>query len=103
MLRQSLKQASDDLEKRLESESILDRIMTNWKVPVAAYLAIRDYIEFPFSYSELIEVVVKGIKTQNSMCNTTDEVAGFWNIVNAAVQMGELKKTRTSRLRQSAV
>ena len=93
------KQASDDLEKRLESESILDRIMTNWKVPVAAYLAIRDYIEFPFSYSELIEVVVKGIKTQNSMCNTTDEVAGFWNIVNAAVQMGELKKDQDFKIK----
>ena len=35
------KQASDDLEEGLEGESILDRIMTNWKVPLAAYLAIR--------------------------------------------------------------
>lgn len=49
------KQASDDLEERLEGESILDRIMTNWKVPLAAYLAIRDYIDFPFSYSDLWE------------------------------------------------
>lgn len=87
------------MESRLENESILDRIMTNWKVPVAAYLAIRDYIEFPFRYEELLDVVVRGIKTQNSMCNTTDEVAGFWNIVNAAVQMGELKKDQDFKSR----
>lgn len=93
------KQASNDLESRLENESILDRIMTNWKVTVAAYLAIRDYIEFPFSYEELLDVVVRGIKTQNSMCNTTDEVAGFWNIVNAAVQMGELKKDQDFKIK----
>ena len=93
------KQASDDLEERLEGESILDRIMTNWKVPLAAYLAIRDYIDFPFSYSDLLGVVVKGVKTQNSMCNTTDEVAGFWNIINAAVQMGELKKDQDFKIK----
>lgn len=93
------RQASNDLECRLENESILDRIMTNWKVPVAAYLAIRDYIEFPFRYKELLDVVVRGIKTQNSMCNTTDEVAGFWNIVNAAVQMGELKKDQDFKIK----
>lgn len=93
------KQASNDLESRLENESILDRIMTNWKVTVAAYLAIRDYIEFPFSYEELLDVVARGIKTQNSMCNTTDEVAGFWNIVNAAVQMGELKKDQDFKIK----
>ena len=44
-------------------------------------------------------VVVKGVKTQNSMCNTTDEVAGFWNIINAAVQMGELKKDQDFKIK----
>lgn len=93
------KQASDDLEERFEGESVLDRIMTNWKVPLAAFLAIRDYISFPFSYDDLLQVVARGVKTQNGMCNTTDEVAGFWNIVNAAVQMGELKKEQDFKIK----
>lgn len=33
------------------------------------------------------------------MCNTTDEVAGFWNIINAAVQMGELKKDQDFKIK----
>ena len=93
------KQASDDLEERFEGESVLDRIMTNWKVPLAAFLAIRDYISFPFSYDDLLQVVTRGVRTQNGMCNTTDEVAGFWNIVNAAVQMGELKKEQDFKIK----
>ncbi len=93
------KQSTEDLEGRLEDDNILDRIMTNWKVPLAAYLAIKDYIDFPFTYQDLLDVVVKGVKTQNCMCNTTDEVAGFWNIINAAVQMGELKKEQDFKIK----
>lgn len=41
------KKASEDLENALENDNILDRIMTNWTVLMASYIAIRDYIEFP--------------------------------------------------------
>ena len=81
------KKASEDMENALENDNILDRIMTNWTVIMAAYWAIRDYIEFPFTYEELLDVVVADIKRQNSMCNSTDEVAGFWNIINAAAHL----------------
>lgn len=93
------KKASEDLENVLENDNILDRIMTNWTVLVASYLAIRDYIEFPYTYDELLSVVVADIKRQNSMCNSTDEVAGFWNIINAAVQMGELRKDQDFKIK----
>lgn len=73
--------------------------MTNWTVLVASYLAIRDYIEFPYTYDELLSVIVADIKRQNSMCNSTDEVAGFWNIINAAVQMGELRKDQDFKIK----
>ena len=93
------KKAAEDLENALENDNILDRIMTNWTVLVASYLAIRDYIEFPYTYDELLSVVVADIKRQNSMCNSTDEVAGFWNIINAAVQMGELRKDQDFKIK----
>lgn len=93
------KKASEDLENALENDNILDRIMTNWTVLMASYLAIRDYIEFPYTYDELLSVVVADIKRQNSMCNSTDEVAGFWNIINAAVQMGELRKDQDFKIK----
>ena len=95
----SWKKASEDLESALENDNILDRIMTNWTVLVASYLAIRDYIEFPYTYDELLSVIVADIKRQNSMCNSTDEVAGFWNIINAAVQMGELRKDQDFKIK----
>lgn len=94
-----MEKAAEDLENALENDNILDRIMTNWTVLVASYLAIRDYIEFPYTYDELLSVVVADIKRQNSMCNSTDEVAGFWNIINAAVQMGELRKDQDFKIK----
>lgn len=93
------KKAAEDLENALEDDNILDRIMTNWTVLLAAYLAIKDYAALPFTYEELLKVVVSDIKRQNSMCNSTDEVAGFWNIINAAVQMGELRKDQDFKIK----
>lgn len=93
------KKAVEDLETALEDDNILDRIMTNWTVLLASYLAIKDYAKLPFTYEELLKVVVADVKRQNSMCNSTDEVAGFWNIINAAVQMGELRKDQDFKIK----
>ena len=93
------KKAAEDLENALEDDNILDRIMTNWTVLLAAYLAIKDYASLPFTYEDLLKVVVTDVKRQNSMCNSTDEVAGFWNIINAAVQMGELRKDQDFKIK----
>ena len=93
------KKAAEDLENALEDDNILDRIMTNWTVLLASYLSIKDYASLPFTYDELLKVVVADVKRQNSMCNSTDEVAGFWNIINAAVQMGELRKDQDFKIK----
>lgn len=93
------KRATEDLEIALEDDNILDRIMTNWTVLLASYLSIKDYASLPFTYDELLKVVVADVKRQNSMCNSTDEVAGFWNIINAAVQMGELRKDQDFKIK----
>ena len=81
--------ASADLQYALEGNNILDRIQTNWTIVLASYLAIKDKIEIPFSYEELKDITIDGIKKQNGMCNSTDEIAGFWSIISAAQQMGK--------------
>lgn len=86
------KEAGKDLHERLGGEEILDRIEHNWLVPLAAYLAIRDKIELPFTYEQVLELCVAGIKRQNALCNSTDEVASFWNIISSAQQKGLFKE-----------
>ena len=81
--------ASADLQFALEGNNILDRIQTNWTIILASYLAIKDKIEIPFSYEELKDITIDGIKKQNGMCNSTDEIAGFWSIISSAQQTGK--------------
>ncbi|WP_237558624.1 hypothetical protein, partial [Cellulomonas carbonis] len=63
-------------------------------VLLATYLAIDDAIELPFGYEELLELCKRGVMRQNEMSSSVDEVAGFWNIINSAIQKGLLMKKK---------
>ncbi len=81
--------ATADLQLELSEQNILDRIQTNWTIVLATYLAIKDEVDIPFTYDDLFNICVEGMKRQNSMCNSTDEIAGFWSIISAAQQTGK--------------
>lgn len=84
--------AVEDVEERLDGEEIMDRIEHNWLVPLATFLALEKCIDMPFTYDDLLGICVKGIKRQNTMCNSTDELAKFWNIISSAQQKGLLRE-----------
>ena len=89
------KKAEADMKYALrEQPSIVDRILRNWTVILATYLAIDDAIELPFGYEELLELCKRGVMRQNEMSSSVDEVAGFWNIINSAIQKGLLMKKK---------
>lgn len=81
--------ATADIQIELNNLNILDRIQTNWTIILATYLAIKDSVEIPYMYEELFNICIEGIKRQNNMCNSTDEIAGFWSIISAAQQTGK--------------
>lgn len=93
------KKAGNDLEKMLDGEDIIDRIEHNWQVVLAVYLSLEKCLDMPFSYEDLLDICVKGIKRQNSMCNSTDEIATFWNIISSAQQKGLLKEGQDFMIR----
>lgn len=93
------KKATADLELALKGMDVMDRIETNWKVPLSAYIALQDVIDMPFKYNDILDVCINGIIRQNSMCNTTDEVAGFWNIISSAQQKGLLIKGQDYKIK----
>lgn len=85
------KKAETDMKYGLRGDQLaVDRLRTNWSVILAAYMAMSDSILWPFSYEELLSICINLCKRQNSLCTTVDEVAGFWQIVSAAIQMGKL-------------
>ena len=87
------KKADADLKLALRDEQLaVDRLRQNWSVILTAYLMIGDAIDWPFSYDELLALCTEGCKKQNGLCVTVDEVAGFWQIINTAIQQNLLVK-----------
>lgn len=85
------KKAKRDLQEKLRGTEMIDRIEHNWAVPLSAYIALENLVDLPFTYEEILDICAGGAKRQNSLCNNTDEIAGFWNIISSAYQKGILK------------
>ena len=98
-LGQAWKKAGEDLKYHLFGTQLaVDRLRTNWQVPLAAYLAIGDGVDWPFTYEQLLGVCVEGLKRQNALCSTVDEVSNFWQIISAAVQSGKLLREQDYKI-----
>lgn len=87
---QAYEQAASEVEQSLKVMSDgNDRIEHNWLVPLAAYLSLKDEIDFPFSYEALFRFSVEGIKRQIKLISKVDELAKFWDIISSAQQKGK--------------
>lgn len=81
---------SEELQEKLKSEPIEDRILRNWVTPLAAFKVLETYLDLPFSYKDLLPVFVDGIIRQNKECKSNNELANFWNVVSFLQQDGEI-------------
>lgn len=54
-----------EFSSKLSEEKIHDRIFGNWVIMLVAYRTLETAIELPFSYSELFETALKGVRNQN--------------------------------------
>ncbi len=68
-----------EFSAKLAEEKIHDRIFGNWVIMLAAYRTLETAIELPFSYSELFETALKGVRNQNEYAKESSEVSDFWN------------------------
>jgi len=74
---------------KLENESIHDRIFGNWLIPLATFRTLETAIDVPFTYTELFETAVKGIRNQNDLAQESSEVADFWNMLQGFQTAGK--------------
>lgn len=84
------KQCMSELNEALRGEQIEDRIQRNWVIPLAAFRTLESSLDVPFSYKDVFNITVEGIKTQNNECKSNNELAGFWNMVSYLLQNGEI-------------
>jgi DNA primase catalytic core len=102
-LGQAWKKAGEDLKYHLFGVQLaVDRLRTNWQVPLAAYLATSDAVDWPFTYETLLGHCIEGLKRQNELCSSVDELSGFWKLIAAAVQRGLLVREKDYRIEHTS-
>lgn len=68
-----------ELAARMENEDIHDRIFGNWVIPLATFRTLETVLNLPFSYNDLFETAVNGLRNQNELAQESSEVADFWS------------------------
>jgi len=80
-----------DIQDTLKAEIIEDRLFRNWLILLATFKTIQDYIQVPFTYNELLNICVDGIRRQNGETKRNNELSNFWSIFEYLVKDGLLE------------
>lgn len=88
-----------ELAAKFENESIHDRIFGNWVIPLAAYRTLETVLDVPFSYADLFETAIKGIRSQNELAQESSEVADFWSMLQGFQTSGKCVDKAHYRIR----
>lgn len=78
----------DDVINRIDGEGIEDRILRSWVMLLASFRTLEDVLDLSFSYEEMINIAINGIKNQNAECKSNNELAMFWDAVEVMQQNG---------------
>jgi DNA primase catalytic core len=91
--------ATEDILKIVEKNSIEDRILKNWIIPLAAFRCINAHISLPFSYDETVGVFAQMMNRQNSEVFSGNEVSDFWNIYQELFSTGLIENRYDLQIR----
>ena len=82
--------AMADINAAIEGQSVEDRIFRNWVIPLAIFRTLAGVIDVSFDYKEMLRICADGILRQNSVTQSTNELASFWQTVDYLHQNGEI-------------
>lgn len=82
----------NDVLVKLDKDKVEDRILNNWVVALAAFRVLEPHISVPFTYSELFDVVVDGIRYQNDQIKKSSDTANFWLYLDSMHTQGKAKE-----------
>ncbi len=70
---------TNDIYNDIDGAQIEDRLWRNWVILLTAYKTLYATLQLPFSYEEMRDLVVKGIRRQNSEVLSNNELGNLWN------------------------
>lgn len=78
-----------EMAAKFEGAGIIDRILGNWVIPLAAFRTLETVIDVPFRYADLFDIAVRGIREQQELGQESSEVGDFWNMLQGYQTMGK--------------
>lgn len=79
-----------EVKGRFKGVPIDDRILDNWVSVLAAFRTLETFIDVPFTYANLFDVCIEGLRQQNREATKTSETGDFWDMVNAMHMAGKV-------------
>ena len=81
-----------DVLNKLEKDKVEDRILNNWVVALAAFRVLEPHIDVPFTFSQLFDIFVDGIRYQNDQIRKSSDTANFWQYLDSMHTQGKVKE-----------
>lgn len=79
-----------ELSNALTDEEIEDRVLDNWVVPLATFRTLESSLRLPFTYAEMFDITIAGIRYQNEGCKKNTEMADFWEVIDSLHSQGRI-------------
>lgn len=67
-----------------------ERILHNWSVVLASYMAMQHHLQFPFTYEEVLKTVLNCVEYQNEECLHSNELSIFWKTIDYLKQDNQI-------------
>jgi CHC2 zinc finger protein len=72
------------------SYSIDERILHNWSVILASFMASDAHMRLPFSYEQVFKTVIRCVEYQNEECLHSNELSVFWKTADYLKQDNQI-------------
>ena len=79
-----------ELVAALYEDNVEDRLLNNWLAPLAAFHTVQTSLELPFTYTDLFNVCVGGIRRQNEQLKKNSDIAVFWSLLDSNHMQGRI-------------
>lgn len=79
-----------ELVAALIDDSIEDRLLNNWLAPLAAFHTVQTSLDLPFTYTDLFNICVCGIRRQNEQLKKNSDIAVFWSLLDSSHMQGRI-------------
>lgn len=79
-----------ELVAALYEDSVEDRLLNNWLAPLAAFHCVQTSLDLPFTYTDLFNICVGGIRRQNEQLKKNSDIAVFWSLLDSNHMQGRI-------------